>query len=372
MKKICHVTSVHPEEDGRIFRRACISSAKAGYETFLVEQGETYEKDGVHIVGIGKPEKTGRLYRMTTFSKRAIKAAIEVDADLYQLHDPELLPYALKLKRRGKAVVFDSHEDYCEQLKNKTYLPKFVCKLISFAYAKYSDRVFSKIDGLTYPGNEGEPSVFDGKCRIVSATDNLPWLSELYDKYDPNVVREKNTVCYIGALDESRGITQMVEAAYDSDCTLYLAGKFFSDSYKEQLQSKKEYECVNYLGVVDREQVLNLLQKCEIGLCILLDVGQYHKMKNLPTKVYEYMSMGVPVIINTSPYNNVINDELKFGICVNPTDRSDIKKAIVRLLSDQSLRVDLGNNGRKAIRERFSWDVAQHNLIDMYKQILGE
>ena len=62
MKKICHVTSAHPPEDGRIFRRACVSAANAGYDTYLVEQGDTYEKNGVHIVGIGKPEKSGRIY----------------------------------------------------------------------------------------------------------------------------------------------------------------------------------------------------------------------------------------------------------------------------------------------------------------------
>ena len=27
MKKICHVTSAHPPEDGRIFRRECVSAA---------------------------------------------------------------------------------------------------------------------------------------------------------------------------------------------------------------------------------------------------------------------------------------------------------------------------------------------------------
>lgn len=372
MKKICHVTSAHPKEDGRIYRRACISSVQAGYDTYLVEKGETYEKNGVHIIGIGYPKKSDRLYRMTSFARQAYKAAVDVDADLYQLHDPELLPYALKLKRIGKAVVYDSHENYVEQLKNKTYLPKPICQLVSWIYDKYSRFVFSRIDGLTYPGNDGEPTPLDGLCKIVAPTDNLPWLSELYDEYDNNISKLDRSACYIGSLDESRGITKIIEACYYANCTLYLAGKFSSDEYRKSLENMKEYSCVKYLGVVDRQQVIDLLNKIKIGLCVLLDVGQYHKMLNLPTKVYEYMSMGVPVVFNKSPYNEKINNELHFGICVDPYNRQDIVDAINFLFENKNKQIELANNGRRAIKEKFCWDKDQHNLIDMYKQILGE
>ena len=372
MKKICHITSAHPEEDGRIFRRACVSCVRAGYETYIVEQGATYDKDGIHVVGIGKPKKTNRFYRMTIFARMAFEAAVKIDADLYQLHDPELLPYALKLKKLGKAVVFDSHENYAEQIRYKEYLPSPVSNVISRLFDRYSRRVFSNIDGLTYPGNEGQPSFLDGMCKMVVPSDNLPWLSEMYDLYDANVVKEKGAVCYVGALDESRGITQIINAAYDAGCTLYLAGPFYSETYRSMLEKKKEFECVRYLGVIDHKQMHGLLQKMEIGLCVLQDVGQYHKMLNLPTKVYEYMSLAIPVVFNHSPYNDRINNELQFGICVDPMDRKAMANAIKDLLNDEPARIRMGVNGRKAVKERFCWDIAQYSLIDMYRRILGE
>ena len=151
---------------------------------------------------------------MTSFAKKAYERALDVNADLYHLHDPELLPFALKLKKHGKAVVFDSHENYVEQIRNKPYLPGKVAAFASKLYDQYSKRVFAKIDGLTYAGNGETATIFDNMCLRVVPTDNYPWLSELYDKYDDTVEKEKGTACYVGGLDEVRGITQIIKACY--------------------------------------------------------------------------------------------------------------------------------------------------------------
>ncbi len=372
MKKICHVTSAHPAEDGRIFRRACVSGATHGYDTYLVEPGDTYDKSGVHIIGIGKPEKAGRLYRMTAFAKKAYLQAKDIDADLYQLHDPELLPYAMKLKRMGKAVIFDSHEDYVKQFRNKKYLPKPVAVLLSVWFSHYSKRVYGSIDGLTYPDNDDYVSPFAGLCKRTAATDNYPWLSELYDKYDDTFEREPNTACYVGNLDETRGITQIVRACSSIGCKLYLAGNFFSKEYKKRLEEMPEYSCVEYLGVIGHDQVFDLLQKASVGLCTLLDVGQYHKSRNLSTKVYEYMSMALPVVLHNSPCNVEINEKLQIGYCVDPMNLEELGAAIRRLLDNPDLRREFGENGRRAIKERYCWDREQEKLVSMYRDILGE
>lgn len=372
MYKICHVTSAHPPEDGRIFRRACVSSALAGYDTYLVERGDSYDKQGVHIIGIGNPQKTGRLYRMTVFARKAYIVASHLDADIYQLHDVELLPYAIKLKRQGKIVIFDSHENYTEQIRNKAYLPKPLLKIAAGIFDKYSKYVYSRIDALTYPGT-GEPSsVFDGLCKRVVPTDNLPWLNELYDKFDPNNVKEKRSVCYIGGLEEQRGITQIVKAAHMAKCKLYLAGPFYTDEYRKELEQMPEYSCVEYLGILGRDDIATLLNKVCIGLCMLLDVGQYYQMRNLPTKVYEYMSMGIPVVLNDSPYNKEFLKKTKIGIASNPLKVSETSEAICTLLSNDTLREECSQNGRKAIHDRYCWDQGQEKLLNIYKELLNQ
>ena len=95
MVKVCHMTSAHDPEDIRIFCKECVSLKQAGYDVYLVTRGESYEKNGVHLVGVGYP-KGGRLSRMTTFAKKVYDTALKIDADIYHFHDPELLPYGCR------------------------------------------------------------------------------------------------------------------------------------------------------------------------------------------------------------------------------------------------------------------------------------
>ena len=128
--KVCHMTSVHESTDDRIFLKECVSLAKAGYDTYQVAYGESFEKDGVKTIGLGK-RASGRIKRILVSSRKVYQEALKIDADIYHVHDPELLPYAVKLKKRGKKVIFDSHEDIPRQILAKEWLPDVFRNIVS-------------------------------------------------------------------------------------------------------------------------------------------------------------------------------------------------------------------------------------------------
>lgn len=371
MTKVCHMTSVHSPGDTRIFHKECASLAQAGYEVYLVQRGEGGEEKGVHIVGVGAPPK-GRLKRMTSFSKKVYKTALALDADIYHLHDPELLPYALKLKRQGKAAVFDSHEFYRVQMRDKPYLPGWASRLAAKLYSILEDYILRRIDGAIFPCLMDGRHPFEGRCKHVAVVNNVPRLEELYDHYDESIPKRERSLVHVGSLTYSRGITHMIKAAAKADCTAYLAGTFSPADYQTEMEALPEYARVRYQGQLSRPDVLELLQSCQIGMATLLNVGQYNKLGNLSTKTYEYMSLGIPVILSNAPYNVKMAEQYCFGVCVDPENVEETAAAITYLLDHPEEVRQMGENGRRAIKAEFNWGREEKKLLALYEEILNE
>ena len=369
MIKVCHMTSAHGEEDVRIFHKECVSLAKAGYDTYLVERGESREKDGVHIVGVGEISKSRRK-RMIEGAKKVYEAARAVDADIYHFHDPELLPYGMKLKRAGKKVIFDSHEFYREQMHEKKYLPTWLRNCVAAVYGAYEDHVLRYCDAVISPCTLNGKSFFENRCRRVAIISNAAILGEFFDLYDPNTTKEDRQVCYVGGLTEARGISADIKAAYQANAVIALAGSFSPECYGETLKEMLEYACVRHLGSIDRSGVRELLRESQIGLCTLQDVGQYLKVDTFGIKVYEYLSMALPVILSHSFYNDYMIERYHFGICVDPINVDEIADAIRYLLDHPDEARQMGENGRRAVKEEFNWGVEEKKLLALYEDIL--
>ncbi len=365
--KVCHMTSVHPPEDVRIFHKECVSLAESGYEVYLVQRGESYEKNGVRIVGVGEIPQ-GRLKRMTVGAKRVYEKALELDCDLYHFHDPELLPYGLKLKKLGKKVVFDSHELTREQIRRKTYLPSMLAKIASLLYSDYENHVLNTIDGVIFPCLVRGKFPLPGKNTVL--LNNVPRLREMYDKYNPLCEKDPDSVCTVGSLTYDRGTKHLIMAGSKAGCKVLLGGKVTPASFEKELISLPESRCAVFLGYLNRDGVTNMLSRSRIGISPLLNVGQYTDIWNLPTKVYEYMAMGLPVILTRRPYHEDLVKEYGFGICVDPENTEEFAAAIRDLLDHPEKADEMGRNGRKAVKESFNWEIEQNNLLNLYRTIL--
>ena len=96
-KNVCHLTSAHARGDTRIFVKQCKSLAKDGFDTSLIVAdglGNSEEEDIV-VFDVGKGNsRIGRIFKS---ARKVYHKALEVNADIYHLHDPELIPYGLKL-----------------------------------------------------------------------------------------------------------------------------------------------------------------------------------------------------------------------------------------------------------------------------------
>ncbi|MEY8261598.1 glycosyltransferase family 4 protein [Oscillospiraceae bacterium 50-60] len=370
MVKICHMTSAHGEEDVRVFQKECISLARAGYEVYLVERGESYEKQGVHIVGVGELP-ISRRKRMTKGAKRVYETALKLNADIYHFHDPELLPWGLKLKKHGKHVVFDSHENYSQQMKSKPYLPGWVSCILAAFYQRYERFAVRRMDAVVYPCTFQGELLYQDVCPRVVLLDNVARLDKIYDQYQERKPPLSGPMCLFGSLSSSRCIIEIIKAAIKAEMPLLLAGAFTSEEYQEECLSLLEgHENIRWLGQLAHSEVISLLQKMSVGLCPEKNILQYNTTDNLATKSYEYMAMGLPVIVSDYPFSRKMMDEYSYGVLVDPDDVDSIAEAMRYLCDHPDKAWQMGQNGRRAIKERFNWDMEQEKLFALYEDIL--
>lgn len=371
MVKVCHVTSAHNPMDERIFYKECVSLARFGYEVYLVEAGNSGEKLGVHLIGCGE-KPLNRFDRMTKWARHVCKKALEINADIYHLHDPELLLFAMMFKKNEKKVIFDSHEIYVEQIAHKDYLPCHIAKLISRVYSLFQNFILKRIDGVIVPCTVSGVNIFRGKCKKSAIISNAAMFSEFYDLHNENTDKNPRQVCYVGGLTEDRGITTCTKAVYKAQGTLSLAGNFSPSSYYAELKKLPESSCVEWHGLLNRKEVAELIEQSCLGLCVLKNSGQYSKIDTFGIKVYEYMSMGIPVVLNNSPYNVKSVERYNCGICVDPENVDEIASAIRYLLDNPDKARRMGENGRRAVREKFNWGVEEKKLFKLYEETLAE
>lgn len=371
--RVCHVSSVHPRYDTRILLKECVSLREAGYKVSLVindkEKNEIYK--GVKIYST-KTIFSSRIKRIILGVLNVYKLAKSLDADIYHLHDPELLLVALFLKRKGKKVIFDSHEAYFLQIKEKTYIPFIFRTIISKLYRMLEKFVVKRLDAVICPGTIMGKNIFQNCAKKTVFIDNLPRLEDVAINLNENIAKEDRAICYVGNLSAERGITNLVLAAYKANATLYLAGKFSSEEYEKELSEMKEYNNIKYLGYLNKKEIYDLFNKVNIGMCTLLGVGQYNKGDNLPTKVYEYMLGGLPVILSDFSYNRRMIENYKFGVVVNPDSINEIANIINLLLSNKSESTEMGKRGRKVVLEKYNWNKEKKKLLSLYDKLIKE
>jgi glycosyltransferase involved in cell wall biosynthesis len=367
MLKVAHLTSVHRRYDPRIFLKQCRSLATAGHAvSLIVADGKGDElKDSVAIIDVGI--SVGRLSRMFKTTQGIFEKAQVLDSDIYHLHDPELIPIGLKLKRLGKVVIFDAHEDVPKQLLSKSYLNMSSRWLLSTVFSLYETWACKRFDAIV----TATPSIRDKYLPINANSvdiNNFPMLGELETAAsDPG--QKCKEVCYVGGVASNRGIKEMVLAMglVTSGARLQLGGFFSEKAVEAEVKTYPSWQYVDELGWLTRDSVRGVLNRSVAGLVTLHPAVNY--IDALPVKMFEYMSAGVPVIASNFPLWRDIIDGSDCGLCVDPMKPEEIAKAIDFLVSNPKRVQEMGENGRRAVYELYNWSIEEKKLIELYSSL---
>ena len=363
-KKVCILTSVHPPFDIRIFHKESRSLVKAGYDVSLIAQHDKEEMvDGILISPLPKPRN--RFERMTRTVWLVYQKALKIDADIYHFHDPELMSIGLMLKRRGKQVIYDIHEDVPRQNLSKSYIPAVFRRPISLMIGALEAFSARRFDGVVTATPFINRRFLELGANAVNVN-NYPLAAELYTAEKQWEKKEK-AACYIGGIAGIRGAFEMVEAIGKTEYRLILAGDF-EPGLEDQLKRLLGWRQVDALGFVDREGV-RATMACSMAGIVLFHPEPNH-IDAQPNKMFEYMSAGIPVIASNFPLWEEILEEAECGICVDPLNPEEIAEAIQFIVAHPSEAEQMGRNGRRAVEERYNWGREEEKLLQLYSELI--
>lgn len=353
MKKIIHLTTAHPPDDIRIYKKEVLSLLDNGFNVkYLVPITDDANLTSDHI-GIKKSKS--RLKRMLVDNYRIFSKVKEIKPDIVHFHDPEFLIFALLLKKyKNIVLIYDAHEDLPKSIMSKPYINKNLRRLISIIVKYIEDYISNKMDYVV----TATPSIEQKFLKVNKNTiclNNYPILDELYI----TETREKeNYVCYVGGLSQIRGSKILANASNQTDISIKVAGNTRDLEYPNKL---------DLLGNLNRKEVSELLAKSIAGIVTFMPEPNHINAR--PNKMFEYMSAGIPVIASHFKEWEEIILKHNCGLTVNPENPSELVKAMEYLRDNPDKANEMGINGKNAVSEKYNWNHERQKLISLYKKL---
>lgn len=123
----------------------------------------------------------------------------------------------------------------------------------------------------------------------------------------------------------------------------------------------------NYFWYKDLKNTLNFLSSCHIG--VLPSTKDTSARISMPSKLFDYMSVGLPIVANDVGGWTDIVKKNNLGR-ISKDSPVSFAHSIVELLSDPEELIRCGRNGIQAIKETYNWDKSAESLLNCYKQLL--
>jgi len=265
------------------------------------------------------------------------------------------------------------HEDLPHQVRHKAWVPKLVSPFLSFMVT-IGEKLFIK----------DLPVVMAVKSYVKSREwlrtwvevlnfPKLDWLAKLKGVADSSDVPKAG---YLGGVNKERGSLIMVEAmghlkqagiCADFDCVGPISAE-----HKQFLLGKAEefgLTKVDFPGYLEPRMGWARIAECQVGLAILEPIPNY--VESYPTKMFEYMGLGIPVIVSAFPLSREVVDRYQCGLAVDPLDPKAVAEAMAFIFENPAEAGRMGRRGQEAALSQYNWKSEEAKLLGFYEKVLS-
>lgn len=374
-KKVMILSTVHMALDNRVFYREARSLASAGYDVTLVAVHDRDElREGVQIIGLPRVPR----WQRPKLWRRVLALATDAQADIYHFHDPELLLVSPFIRRRTKRpTVYDIHEVYPEFVEVKDYLPGWLRRPLAGLVRVIEPALARHESGLLF-ADDAIARAFAAYAGPKATLFNYPDLSHFAISLSSSPERNSSTVLYLGGMEVNRGVLLMLEAfarvvAALPAARLHLVGHFAPPTLETEvrhlIQTLGLEEAVEVVGRVPFDAVSDYLRAAAVGW-VPWQAARKNEL-NIPTKLFEYMVAGLPVVASDLASIRPFVRPGDTGLLVPAADARAHADAILDLLQHPDETRAMGERGRHLVTTTFNWAAMEPRLLAFYETVLA-
>jgi glycosyltransferase involved in cell wall biosynthesis len=376
---VCVITSTHHPFDTRIFHKEIYSLTAAGYAVTLIAPVDEPVRidNGVSIWGFGRlSSRYARVGNLAAIGRLAIRC----DAAVYHVHEPELLLLLplLRILRPGTRFIYDVHENYADAImsEEKHWIPKRLKPFIA-GFCNGVEKCISHFADLVVVAAPDIGHRFKHHRTVVVR--NFAPMHCLSAAIADAPAKKSGPIefVYTGSLTRTRGIIEIVKAITllpcDPPITIKMTGWFHDSSLRKEVEALEGFKRLHFLGRLNRYgEMLDQIAGARGALVCFHPDPNLDNAVERSNKLFEYMGMGIPLVISNIPGWADMITENRCGLLVDPMNPSDIAEKLLYLATHPDEAAALGENGRAAVMRQFNWNTEGRALVEAYQSLLSE
>lgn len=237
----------------------------------------------------------------------------------------------------------------------------FLWTLSSQMLKKHSSKLI--VHGNELEGQLISEGILENKIVVIPHGDY-----SFFTEYKKDGVKEENAVLFFGRIVEYKGVEYLIKAEplitkQFPNTKIIIAGRGDFSKYENLTEHKRNFEIINEF--IPDEQVAELFQKSKIVALPYIEASQ----SGIIPIAYAFKKPVVATNVGSIPE---VVDDGKTGFIVPPRDEKALADAIIKLLKDENLRKEMGENAYKKMKEELSWDKIAEKTIEVYKKAINE
>ena len=299
--------------------------------------------------------------------------------DYIHLHDLPLIKVAYELsKKYNIPLVVDLHENRPEIMKLYKHVNSFPGKyLISLKkWGEYQHNYVSLADKVILITPEAkeyyvnELNVSEDKISIVPNYVESSLILADYDKAILDKLKKKKSIVYFGDISVRRGVLELMEVAVlqkdNPEFHFVFIGSGTGVYNIKEIIKSNNLTNVEVLGYIQINKALKIIEACSIGVCPFH--RNIHHDTTYANKMFQYMGLGLPLIVSNCPAQAKIVMEENAGMVFKAGDSKDLNEKLIELSSNKDEFQRISENNKQLLKNKYNWEIAARELIKIYKR----